>query len=82
MNKELIVAKGGNVNLTPPGLRTPGETATKMTKAMWIEAQKTDPAISLIIALIKSKILDHRKHHNIDSQELKTMLRVKNQLIL
>ena len=53
-----------------------------MTKEMWVEAQKADPAISQIIALIKSKTLGHRKHHNNDRPELKTMLRLKNQLIL
>ena len=80
LNKELIIAKGRNVNLTPPGLRAPGKTDTKMTKEMWVEAQKADPAINQIITLIKSKTLGHRKHHNNDSPELRSMLRVKSQL--
>ena len=45
-----------------------------MTKEMWVEAQKAYPAISQIIALIKSKTLGHRKHHNNDSPDLITMI--------
>ena len=55
LNKELLIAKGGNVNLTPPGLREPKKVNTKMTKEMWVKAQKADPAINQIITLIKSK---------------------------
>ena len=82
LSKELLIAEGGNVNLTPPGLREPRKANTKMTKKMWVKAQNADPAINQIITLIKSKTLGHRKHHNNDSPELKSMLRVKNQLIL
>ena len=53
-----------------------------MTKEKWIEAQKQDPALSQLITLLKSKTLGHRKHHKNDSPEMKSMLRIKNQLIL
>ena len=38
--------------------------------------------LNQLITLIKSKTLGHRKHHPNDSSELKSMLRIKNQLIL
>ena len=69
LSKELLIAKGGKAN-------------AKMTKEMWVKAQKADPTINQIITLIKSKTLGHRKHHNNDCSELKGMLREKNQLIL
>ena len=53
-----------------------------MTREMWIEAQKQDPALNQLIPLLKSKTLGHRKHHKNDSPEMKSMLRIKNQVIL
>ena len=53
-----------------------------MTKEDWLDAQKQDPVLNQLITLIKSKTLGHRKHHPNDSSELKSMLRIKNQLIL
>ena len=82
LDTELLIAKRGSVNPTPPGLRIPRKTETNMTREMWVEAQKADPTINQIITLIKSKTLGHRKHRTNDSPELKSMLRVKNQLIL
>ena len=56
--------------------------AVTMTKEDWLDAQKQDPVLYELITLIKSKTLGHRKHHPNDSSELKSMLRIKNQLIL
>ena len=53
-----------------------------MTRENWMAAQKQDPVLNQLITLIKSKTLGHRKHHTNDSLELKSMLRIKNQLIL
>ena len=78
---EVIVAKRGYVaGITPPELEM--VKATSMTKENWIIAQKQDPVLNQLIIPLKSKTLGHRKHHKNDSPELKSMLRIKNQLIL
>lgn len=82
INKELVIAKERSVTITPPELQEPQRPKTQMTREMWVKAQMQDPALSQIIALLKSKTLGHRKYHKNDSPEMKKMLRVKNQLIL
>ena len=81
LHPEVVIAKGGYVTgIVPPDLET--AKATIMTREDWIAAQKQDPVLNQLITLIKSKTLGHRKHHTNDSSELKSMLRIKNQLIL
>ena len=81
LHPEVVIAKGGYVTgMVPPELET--AKATTMTRKDWIAAQKQDPVLNLLITLIKSRTLGHRKHHTNDSSELKSMLRIKNQLIL
>ena len=81
LHPEVVIAKGGYVTgIVPPELET-AKAATK-TREDWIAAQKQDPVLNQLITLIKSKTLGHRKHHMNDSSELKSMLRIKNQLIL
>ena len=53
-----------------------------MTRKKWIEDQKQDVTINQLITLLKSKTLGHRKYHKNDSAEMKSMLRIKNQLII
>ena len=53
-----------------------------MTREDWMAAQKKDPVLNQLITLIKSKTLGHRKHHTNENSELKSMLRIKNPLIL
>ena len=78
---EVVIAKGGYVTgIVPPELET--AKATTMTREDWIASQKQDPVLNQLITLIKSKTLGHRKHHTNNSSELKSMLRIKNQLIL
>ena len=78
---EVVIAKGGYVTgIVPPELKT--AKATTMTREDWIAVQKQDPVLNQLITLIKSKTLSHRKHHTNDNSELKSMLRIKNQLIL
>ena len=81
LHSEVVIAKGGEItNITPPELNL---TSTKnMTKEMWIEAQKEDPALNQLITFLKSKTLGHRKHHKSNIAEIKSMLRIKSQLIL
>ena len=81
LHPEVVIAKEGYVTgIVPPGLEA--AKAVTMTKEDWIAAQKQDPVLNQLITLIKSKTLGHRKHHTNDSSELKSMLRIKNQLIL
>ena len=78
---EVIIAKRGYVaGIIPPVLKM--VKAVPMTKENWIEAQKQDPVLNQLTTLLKSKTLGHRKHHKNDSPELKSKLRIKNQLIL
>ena len=80
LHPEVVMAKKGYVTgIVPPELET--AKATMMTREDWIAVQKQDPVLNQLITLIKSKTLGHRKHTN-DSSELKSMLRIKNQLIL
>ena len=73
--------KGGYINnLIPQELEV--KDSKVMTRMKWIEAQKQDATINQLITLLKSKTLGHRKHHRNDSAEMKSMLRIKNQLIL
>ena len=82
LHSEVVIAKGGQINgIVPPELNMTNPKSI-MTKEMWIKAQKQDPALNQVITLLKSKTLGHRKHHKNDSPELKSMLRIKNQLIL
>ena len=74
MSPELVIA------ITPPMLHL--KKSPTMTKEMWIEAQKQDPTLNQLITLIKSKTLGHRKHYKNDTLELKSILRIKKQLIL
>ena len=79
--QELVIAKGGQITgIIPPMFNV--SKADTMTKAIWVEAQKQDPTLNQLITLIKSRTLGHRKHHRSDSMEMKSMLRIKNQLIL
>ena len=81
LHPKVIIAKGGYVTgIVPPELET--AKTTTMTREDWIAAQKQDPVLNQLVTLIKSKTLGHRKHHTNDSSELKSMLRIKNQLIL
>ena len=81
LHSEVIIAKGGQItNITPPELYL--TNSKTMTKEMWIQAQREDPALNQLITLLKSKTLGHRKHHKNDSPEIKNMLRIENQLIL
>ena len=81
LHPEMIIAKGGHVTgIVPPELEM--IKAVTMTKEDWLDAQKQDPVLNQLITLIKSKTLGHRKLHPNDSSELKSMLRIKNQLIL
>ena len=81
LHPEVVIAKGGYVTrIVPPELET--AKTTTMTREEWIPAQKQDPVLNQLVTLIKSKTLGHRKHHTNDSSELKSMLRIKNQLIL
>ena len=81
LHPEVVIAKGGYVTrIVPSEFKT--AKATTMTREDWIAAQKQDPVLNQLITLIKSKTLDHRKHHTNDSSDLKSMLRIKNQLIL
>ena len=82
LHSEVIIAKGGQIiGIVPPELNLTN-LKTSMTWEMWIKAQKQDPALNQVITLLKSKTLGHRKHHKNDRPELKSMLRIKNQLIL
>ena len=73
--------KGGYINnLIPQELEV--KDSKVMTRNKWIEAQKQDVTINQLITLLKSKTLGHKKHHRNDSAEMKSMLRIKNQLIL
>ena len=77
----MVIAKGGYVTgIVPPELEM--TKASSMTKENWIIVQKQDPVLNQLITLLKSKTLGHRKHHKNDSPELKSMLRIKNHLIL
>ena len=81
LHSEVVIAKGGYVTgIIPPELEI--VKTTTMTREDWMAAQKQDPVLNQLITLIKSKTLGHRKHHTNDSSELKSMLRIKNQLIL
>ena len=81
LHSEVVIAKGGYVTrIVPPELEI--AKTTTMTREDWMAAQKQDPVLNQLITLIKSKTLGHRKHHTNDSSELKSMLRIKNQLIL
>ena len=81
LHSELVIAKGGYINnLIPQELEV--KDSKVMTRKKWIEAQKQDVTINQLITLLKSKTLGHRKHHKNDSAEMKSMLRIKNQLIL
>ena len=78
---ELVIVEGGYINnLIPQELEV--KDSKVMTRKKWIEAQKQDVTINQLITLLKSKTLVHRKHHKNDSAEMKSMLRIKNQLIL
>ena len=77
----MVIAKGGYINnLIPQELEV--KVSKVMTRRKWIEAQKQDVTINQLITLLKSKTLGHRKHHRNDSAEMKSILRIKNQLIL
>ena len=81
LHSEVVIAKRGYVTgIVPPELEI--AKTTTMTREDWMAAQKQDPVLNQLITLIKSKTLGHRKHHSNDSSELKSMLRIKNQLIL
>ena len=81
LHPKVVIAKKGYVTgIVPPELER--AKATMMTREDWIAVQKQDPVLNQLITLIKSKTLGHRKHHANDSSELKSMLRIKNQLIL
>ena len=81
LHSDLVIAKGGYVNhLIPQELED--KNSKVMTKQKWIEAQKNDVTINQLITLLKSKTLGHRKCHKNDSTEMKSMLRIKNQLVL
>ena len=81
LHSEVVIAKGSYVTgIVPPELEI--VKTTTMTREDWMIAQKQDPVLNQLITLIKSKTLGHRKHHMNDSSELKSMLRIKNQLIL
>ena len=81
LHPEVVIAKGVYVTgIVPPELET--AKTTTMTWEDWMAAQKQDPVLNQLITLIKSKTLGHRKHHTNDSSELKSMLRIKNQLNL
>ena len=81
LHPEVVIAKGGcATGIVPPELET--AKTTTMTREDWIAAQKQDSVLNQLVTLIKSKTLGHREHHTNDSSELKSMLRIKNQLIL
>ena len=81
LHSELVIVKGGYINnLIPQELEV--KDSKVMTREKWIEAQKQDATINQVITLLNSKTLGHRKHHKNDSAEMKSMLRIKNQLIL
>ena len=59
LHSVVVIAKGGQVtNITPPELNL--TNSKTVTREMWIEAQKEDPALNQLITLLKSKTLDHR----------------------
>ena len=81
LHSELVIVKGGYINnLIPQELEV--KDSKVMTREKWIEAQKQDVTINQLITLLKSKTLGNRKHHRNDSAEMKSMLRIKNQLII
>ena len=76
LHSEVVIAKGGYVTgIVPPELEMTKASTT--SREDWIAAQKQDPVLNQLITT-----LGHRKHHTNDSPELKSMLRIKNQLIL
>ena len=80
LHSEVVITKGVYVTgIVPPELEI--VKTTTMTREDWMAAQKQDSVLNQLITLIKFKTLGHRKHHTNDSSELKSMLRIKNQLI-
>ena len=54
LHPEVVSAKGGQIaNITPPELNL--TNSTNMSRGMWIETQKEDPALDQLITLLKSK---------------------------
>ena len=53
LHSEVIIAKGGQINgIVPLELKMTNPKSI-MTKEMWIEAQKQDPALNQVIVLLK-----------------------------
>ena len=82
LHSEVVIAKGGQINGSVPPELNMTNPKSIMTKEMWLKAQKQDPVLNQVMALMKSKTLGHRNHHKNESPELKSMLRIKNQLVL
>ena len=81
LHSEMVISKGGHLaNAIPLALNM--TKSSTMTKEMWMEAQKQDPTINQLVTMLKSKTLGHREHHKNDSPEMKSMLRIRSQLIL
>ena len=55
LHSEVIIAKRGQItNITPPELNL--ANLKTMTREMWIQAEKEDPALNQLITLLKSKL--------------------------
>ena len=52
LHSEVVIAKGGQItNITPHELNL--TNSKTITREMWIEAQKEDPALNQLITLLK-----------------------------
>ena len=77
--KDVFTVK--QAHLVPHSQKTK-EIPVKMTNEQWQTIQSADPDLSVIISLLKKRTLSKRKGNAKDSDDLRTMLRHRNQYVL
>ena len=79
IKSSLIKSISCSSKIIPDELDTDSSSSTNLD---WVEVQRADPNLSVIIKLIESDPLFKRKLHRKDSQEVKALLRIKKNLKL